>query len=80
MKNRSLEAAQKRMTIITYAALIIGALIMIFPFVWMILTSLKTVPESMKVPPTIFPQEVVTSNFGDAMKSLPFLKLYLTPA
>ena len=61
MKNRSLEAAQKRMTIITYAALIIGALIMIFPFVWMILTSLKTVPESMKVPPTIFPQEVVTS-------------------
>ena len=53
MKNRSLEAAQKRMTIITYAALIIGALIMIFPFVWMILTSLKTVPESMKVPPTI---------------------------
>ncbi|USF28394.1 L-arabinose transport system permease protein AraQ [Firmicutes bacterium ASF500] len=77
MKNRSLEAAQKRMTVITYAALIIGALIMIFPFLWMILTSLKTVPESMKVPPTIFPEEVVTGNFGDAMKSLPFLKLYL---
>ena len=77
MKNRSLEASQKRMTIITYTALIIGALIMIFPFVWMILTSLKTVPESMKVPPTIFPEEVVIGNFGDAMKSLPFLKLYL---
>ena len=77
MKNRSLEASQKRMTILTYTALIIGALIMVFPFVWMILTSLKTVPESMQVPPTIFPQEVVTSNFGDAMKSLPFLKLYL---
>ena len=77
MKNRSLEASQKRMTIITYAALIIGALIMIFPFVWMILTSLKTVPESMQVPPTIFPKEMVTGNFGDAMKSLPFLKLYL---
>ena len=77
MKNRSLEASQKRMTILTYAALIIGALIMIFPFVWMILTSLKTVPESMQVPPTIFPKELVTGNFGDAMKSLPFLKLYL---
>ena len=77
MKNRSLEASQKRMTILTYAALIIGAFIMIFPFLWMILTSLKTVPESMKVPPTIFPEEIVTSNFGDAMKSLPFLKLYL---
>ena len=77
MKSRSLEASQKRMTMITYAALIIGALIMVFPFVWMILTSLKSVPESMKVPPTIFPQEVITTNFGDAMKSLPFLKLYL---
>lgn len=55
MKNRSLEASQKRMTIFTYTALIIGALIMVFPFVWMILTSLKTVPESMQVPPTIFP-------------------------
>ena len=77
MKNRSLEASQKRMTIITYTALIIGALIMIFPFVWMILTSLKTVPESMEVPPTIFPKEMVTGNFADAMKCLPFLKLYL---
>ena len=77
MKKRSLETSQKRMTVLTYAALIIGALIMIFPFVWMILTSLKTVPESMQVPPTILPQEVVTGNFGDAMKSLPFLKLYL---
>ncbi len=77
MKKSSLEASQKRMTVLTYAALILGALIMIFPFVWMILTSLKTVPESMQVPPTIFPKEMITSNFGDAMKSLPFLKLYL---
>ena len=77
MKNRSLEASQKRMTVLTYTALIIGAILMIFPFVWMILTSLKTVPESMQVPPTIFPKEMITTNFGDAMKSLPFLKLYL---
>jgi len=61
----------------TYFFLILGAVIMIFPFVWMILTSLKTVPESMQVPPTIFPKELITTNFGDAMKSLPFLKLYL---
>ena len=42
MKNRSLEAARKRMTVLTYAALILGAILMIFPFVWMILTSSKT--------------------------------------
>ena len=80
MKHRSLEASQKRMTVLTYTALILGALIMVFPFVWMILTSLKTVPESMQVPPTILPKEMIVSNFGDAMKSLPFLKLYLNTA
>ena len=81
MKNRSLEASQKRMTILTYTALIIGALIMVFPFVWMILTSLKTVPESMQVPPIIFPREGLQwKNFVEATASLPFLKLYLNTA
>ena len=73
----SLTRSKRITTFLTYAALILGSVIMIFPFVWMILTSLKTVPESMKVPPTIFPAELITSNFGDAMKSLPFLNLYL---
>ena len=77
MKKSSLEASQKRLTVLTYVALILGAAIMIFPFLWMILTSLKTVPESLEVPPTIFPRELIVSNFGEAMKSLPFLKLYL---
>ena len=77
MKNRSLEAARKRMTVLTYAALILGAILMIFPFVWMILTSSKTVPESMQIPPTILPAQIMGDNFVDALKSLPFLKLYL---
>jgi len=77
VKQSSLERSRKMTTFLTYAVLILGAIIMIFPFVWMILTSLKTVPESMKVPPTIFPAELITSNFGEAMKSLPFMNLYL---
>ena len=80
MKKRSAPISRRQMTVLTYAALIIGALIMIFPFVWMILTNLKTVPESMQVPPTILPKEPVFSNFSDAMESLPFVKLYLNTA
>ena len=76
-RSASLEQSRKMTTILTYVVLVLGAIIMIFPFIWMILTSLKTVPESMKVPPSIFPNELVTGNFGDAMKSLPFLNLYL---
>ena len=77
MKQRSMESNRTLNTVLTYVFLILGALIMVFPFVWMILTSLKTVPESMQVPPSIFPKELIVSNFGEAMKSLPFPKLYL---
>ncbi len=62
--------------IITYAALIIGSIIMVFPFVWMILTSSKTVAESMQIPPTIFPKHLIPENFTDALKSLPFVNMY----
>ena len=77
MKNSSLDASRKRLTILTYAALILGTVIMIFPFVWMILTSFKTVTESNAVPPVIFPSSLRWSNFKEAITSLPFLKLYL---
>lgn len=61
---------------ITYFFLILGAVIMIFPFVWMILTSSKTVPESMQIPPTILPRQIMLDNFKEAVASLPFANLY----
>ena len=74
--NSSLERARKIRTGGVYAFFIIGSIIMIFPFVWMFLTSFKTVEESMIVPPTILPQSWQTKNFTDAMASLPFFSLY----
>ena len=62
---------------ITYFFLVLGAVIMIFPFVWMILTSSKTVPESMQIPPTILPKQFTLDNFSDAIASLPFANLYI---
>jgi multiple sugar transport system permease protein len=51
---------------------------MIFPFIWMIFTSLKTVPETMKIPPTFFPDDWKNIKaYNNALNSLPFLKLYL---
>ena len=41
--------------IFIYLVLILGSVIMIFPFLWMILTSFKSVPETTLVPPTFFP-------------------------
>jgi multiple sugar transport system permease protein len=62
---------------ITYFALILGSVIMIFPFVWMILTSSKTVSESMQVPPSILPAQLILDNFKDAIASLPFVNMYI---
>lgn len=76
----SLTRSKRITTFLTYAALILGSVIMIFPFVWMILTSSKTIPESLAIPPTIFPKELILSNFKDAMASLPFLNLYWNTA
>lgn len=55
-----------------YIALIIGSIIMIFPFIWMLLTAFKTNSEVMKVPPTILP-----SSCTKVLDLLPFGNLYL---
>lgn len=55
-----------------YLLLSLGGFVMIFPFAWMILTSLKTLPEAEMIPPSFFPSEFVWSNYTDAMKAAPF--------
>ena len=61
----------------TYFFLVLGALIMVFPFAWMILTSSKTVAESVAVDTVIiFPAKWMLDNFKDAIDSLPFGRLY----
>ena len=67
-------------TVITYACLIIGSVIMIFPFVWMILTAIKSMSESVRIPPTFFPEVPYFENFQYALTSLPFGKLYINTA
>ena len=47
---KSLQRSMQLNKVLTYFFLILGAVIMIFPFVWMLLTSLKTLAESMQVP------------------------------
>ncbi len=76
MDTKSLKRSYAVSKFFTYFFLILGAVIMIFPFAWMILTSSKTVPESMKIPPAIFPEHIMLDNFQDAIASLPFGNLY----
>lgn len=58
-------------TWLIYALLVIGALVMVFPFVWMFLTSFKTVQESNLYPPTFLPREWYPQNYLAAWQKPP---------
>ena len=77
MKANSMGHSKRMSTFLTYFFLIVGSAVMIFPFVWMILTSSKTVSESMQIPPTILPNQLTLDNFVEAIKSLPFVNMYI---
>lgn len=57
--------------------LIIGASAMVLPFLWMILTSGKTLFESVEIPPKLFPKAFQWENFQVVMEKLPFLMFYI---
>ena len=59
--------------VLIYTALSIGALIMLFPFVWMLLSSLKTAAEVNTTPPTFFPARATWENYVYAFEKAPFL-------
>lgn len=61
---------------IVHIFLILGGISMLFPFLWMILTSLKSFGETIAIPPTIFPEKLMWSNFVKVGNSLPYGMLY----
>ncbi len=79
MKN-GMNSSKKVTTALVYTALTAGAVTMIFPFLWMLLTSFKTQAESMAIPPQFFPTNWNFDNFRKALESLPFWNLYINTA
>lgn len=63
--------------ILVHILLIFGSLLMIMPFVWMLLTSGKTLTESVKIPPIIFPESFQWENFSIVLDKLPFVSFYI---
>jgi putative chitobiose transport system permease protein len=55
-----------------YALLSLVAVITVFPFVWMLLTSIKGPrDEIFSVPPQFWPQEATLANYGNVLDQLP---------
>jgi multiple sugar transport system permease protein len=49
------------------------AVVMVVPFVWMVLTSLKTPADIAASPPTFLPTQWAWGNYADALAAAPFL-------
>lgn len=57
-----------------YAVLIMGAIVMLFPFLWMVLLSLQSIEQFETYPPTIVPNPWMFSNYPEALTTFPFLR------
>lgn len=62
---------------LVYLILIIGVVIVGFPFFWMVMSSLKPLDEVILFPPTIFPTKWLFSNYVEAWRSAPFARYFL---
>jgi len=62
---------------LTYAFLLLIALIVLFPFYWMIISSLKTLDEYRLSVPTFWPKVIMVSNYAEAFTTASLGQLFL---
>ena len=62
---------------IKYFLLVIFAIITVFPFYWMISSSLKSGFEVIQTPPTMLPENVMWSNYSTAFSMAPFGRYFI---
>ncbi|MBC8077664.1 MAG: carbohydrate ABC transporter permease [Chloroflexales bacterium] len=72
-ERRASDAAQRRAVwrALSYALLVGGALLMLFPFIWMALGSFKDLQESNRFPPTLVPERWHPENYVRAWTTPP---------
>ncbi len=63
--------------LVPHLLLSLGAVVMIGPFAWEVLTSFKTFAESIHVPPVVIPATFDWHNYREVFDSLPFSALFM---
>ena len=67
----SIEGHRRAVDRISYVILIAGALVMVFPFFWMLVTSFKDMGEVRMWPPSLLPQRWDFTNYRDIWLQYP---------
>lgn len=73
---RTGRGATRVRTTILHAALLVGGILMVFPFLWMLVTSFKTLPQLLNDPLGLWPQPFTLQNYADAWSDVPFGSAY----
>ncbi len=77
-KNRLQERLLSHLSVLAiYAILLLGAVLVFFPFAWTISTSLKTEQQTLEYPPTWMPDPVQWENYPNALTARPFGQYYV---
>jgi multiple sugar transport system permease protein len=63
-----------------HLVLIPATVILLFPFAWLIITSVETPAESLHFPPVLVPHTLRFANYSDALSSAPFVRFLVNSA
>ncbi len=63
-----------------HLVLIPATLVLLFPFIWLIVTSVETPAEALHFPPILTPHVIRLRNFPDALAAAPFGRFFLNSA
>ena len=84
MKERDMQKVTSRQRVVKvvsqillYTFLIIMAIIVLFPFYWMLISSVKSLAEYQRAVPTLFPEKILFSNYAEAFSKAGLGRLFL---
>ena len=63
-----------------HLVLLPATLVLIFPFFWLVVTSLETPTEALHFPPVLIPHVLRFANYADAFNSAPFGRFFINSA
>jgi len=77
---RTIKVGEVGRHLATHLLLIVGALIMVIPFVWMVSTSFKELSQVFVYPPEWIPAPFVWTNYPEAFRAVPFARWFVNSA
>lgn len=74
MTNSEFLIKNKKLNVSTYLIILIGMGVTLFPFIWLISTSITPANEIFAWPPKLIPSKVMLSNYVEAINRIDFLR------